>query len=161
MIALALGLVVALTVTRVAWVTLAIVLGAFVAAAIFGLLRRLARARTAKSGHSLFQEAKTVIGNDQAFWAGQVSHIGVVLVAVGIAFAANLPLHSEAELIRGESVEFAGYTLTYDAPFRREPNRVVQGARVEVSRDDRIITVLEPRRTSTTPRWAGSSPRPL
>ena len=146
MVALALGLVVAMTVTRVAWVILAIVLGAFVAAAIFGLLLELARARTAKSGHSLYQEAKTVVGNDQAFWAGQLSHIGVVLVAVGIAFAANLPLHSEVELMPGQSVEFAGYTLTYDAPFRREePNRVVQGARVEVSRDDRIITVLEPR----------------
>jgi cytochrome c-type biogenesis protein CcmF len=146
MIALALGLVVALTVTRVAWVTLAIILGVFVAAAIFVLLLELARARAAKSGNPVYREAKTVIGNDQAFWAGQLSHIGVVLVAVGIALAANLPLHSEAELMPGESVDFAGYTLTYDAPFRRdEPNRVVQGARVEVSRDDRIITVLEPR----------------
>ena len=129
------------------------------AAAILGLLLELDPSPDRQTGNSLYQEAKTVIGNDQAFWAGQVSHIGVVLVAVGIAFAANL-LHSEVELMRGESVEFAGYTLTYDAPFRRdEPNRVVQGARVEVSRDDRIITVLEPRRTSTTPRWAGSSPR--
>jgi cytochrome c-type biogenesis protein CcmF len=144
-VALASGLVVALTVTRVAWVILAIVLGVFVAAAIGGLLLEFAGARKAKSGLSLYQEARTVIGNDQSFWAGQLSHIGVVLVAIGIAFAANLPLHTEVELAPGESVEFAGYTLTYDAPFRRdEPNRVVQGVRVEVSRDDRIITVLEP-----------------
>jgi len=144
-VALASGLVVALTVTRVAWVIIAIVLGVFVTAAIVGLLLELAQARTAKSGQPLYQEAKTLVGNDQAFWAGQLSHLGVVLVAIGIAFAANLPIHSEVELAPGESVEFAGYTLTYDAPFRRnEPNRVVQGVRVEVSRDDRVITVLEP-----------------
>ena len=145
-LALAVGLIVTLTVTRVAWVILAIVLGVFVTAAIGCLLVELARYRTAKSGHSLYREAKTVVSNDQAFWAGQISHIGVVLVAIGIAFAANLPLHDEVELAPGESVDFAGYTLTYDAPFRREePNRVVQGVRVQVSQGDRIVTTLEPR----------------
>jgi cytochrome c-type biogenesis protein CcmF len=145
-VALATGLVVALTVTRVAWVILAIVLGMWVASAIVGLLIELAGKRSAKSGRSLYTEAKTVIGNDQPFWAGQVSHIGVALVAVGIAFAANLPLHAEVELFPGESVEFAGYTLTYQAPFRREePNRLVEGARVQVSQGDRVITTLEPR----------------
>ncbi len=145
-VALATGLVVALTVTRVAWVILAIVLGVWVAAAIVGLLVELAAKRSAKSGRSLYGEMKTVVGNEQPFWAGQVSHIGVALVAVGIAFAANLPLHTEVELAPGESVVFAGYTLTYEAPFRREePNRLVQGVRVQVGRGDRVITTLEPR----------------
>jgi cytochrome c-type biogenesis protein CcmF len=145
-VALATGLVVALTVTRVAWVILAIVFGTWVAAVIFGLLFELAGNRSAKSGRSLYTEAMTVIRNDQPFWAGQVSHIGVALVSVGIAFAANLPLHAEVELAPGESVGFAGYTLTYVAPFRRdEPNRVVQGVRVQVSQGDRVITTLEPR----------------
>jgi cytochrome c-type biogenesis protein CcmF len=46
----------------------------------------------------------------------------------------------------GESVEFAGYTLTYDAPFRRqEPNRLVEGARIEVRRGSRVVATLEPR----------------
>jgi cytochrome c-type biogenesis protein CcmF len=145
-VALATGLVVALTVTRVAWVILAIVLGVWVAAAIVGLLIELAGKRSAKSGSSVYTEAKTVIRNDQPFWAGQVSHIGVALVAVGIAFAANLPLHAEVELAPGDSVEFAGYTLTYQAPFRREePNRLVQGVRVQVGQGDRVLTTLEPR----------------
>jgi cytochrome c-type biogenesis protein CcmF len=145
-VALATGIVVALTVTRVGWVVLAIVLGVWVAGAIVGLLVELASKRAAKSGLPLATEARTVIGNDQPFWAGQVSHVGVALVAIGIAFAANLPLHSEVELAPGESVEFAGYTVTYQAPFRRdEPNRVVQGARVQVSDGHRVLTTLEPR----------------
>ena len=145
-IALAAGIGTALTVTRVAWVVLAVVLGTFVAAAIVGLLIELARSRSEKSGLSLVSEARTVIGNDQPFWAGQLSHVGVALVVVGISFATNLPLHAEAELAPGDSVEFAGYTLVYEAPFlRNEPNRVVQGARIEVFEGASQLTVLEPR----------------
>jgi cytochrome c-type biogenesis protein CcmF len=145
-LALAAGLLVAVTVTRVGWVILAIVLGMFVIGVIVGLLLELAAARASRSGRPLLEEVITVIGNDPPFWAGQVSHIGVVLVAVGIAFAANLPLHAEVELAPGESVEFAGYILTYEAPFRRdEPNRAVEGARVSVHRDDRRVGTLEPR----------------
>jgi cytochrome c-type biogenesis protein CcmF len=146
LVALATGLLVAATVTRVGWVVLAIVLGVFVVGVVVGLLFELAGARASKTGRPVLAEARAVIGNDQAFWAGQVSHIGVVLVAIGIAFAANLPLHAEVELAPGESVEFAGYTLVYEAPFRRdEPNRVVEGARVGVSRNGTRVSTLEPR----------------
>ena len=146
LVALAAGLLVAATVTRVGWVILAIVLGVFVMGVVVGLLFELAGARASKSGRPVLVEARAVIGNDQPFWAGQVSHIGVVLVAIGIAFAANLPLHAEVELAPADSVEFAGYTLVYEAPFRRdEPNRVVEGARVGVSRNGVRVSTLEPR----------------
>jgi cytochrome c-type biogenesis protein CcmF len=145
-ISLATGIVTALTVSRLGWVILAVVLGSFVATAIVGLLFELARNRSHKSGRSLRAEIMTVVGNDQPFWAGQVSHVGVVLAAIGIAFAANLPLHAEVELTPGQSVDFAGYTLVYEAPFRRsEPNRIVQGARVGVLEGDLLLTTLEPR----------------
>lgn len=67
-------------------------------------------------------------------------------MVIGIAFAANLALHAEVELSPGESVGFAGYTITYDSPFRvQEPNRLVQGARLDVSRESEYVTTLEPR----------------
>jgi cytochrome c-type biogenesis protein CcmF len=145
-IALVAGIATALLVTRVAWVVLAVVFGTFVAAAIFGLLLALARSRSDKSGSSLVAEARTIIGNDQPFWAGQVSHIGVALVVIGISFATNLPSHAEVELAPGDSVVFAGYTLFYDAPFlRNEPNRVVRGARIEVFAGEQYLGALEPR----------------
>ena len=68
------------------------------------------------------------------------------MVVVGIAFAANLGNHAEVELAPGESTEFGAYTLTYESPFQvREPNRLVQGARVTVTDGDRYIATLEPR----------------
>jgi cytochrome c-type biogenesis protein CcmF len=146
LIALALGIVTVLGVTRLGWVVLAVVLGTFVAGAIVGLLVEQTRIRAEKTGRPLLAEARTVIGNDRSFWAGQLSHLGVALLAVGMAFAANLPLNAQVVLAPGDSVDFAGYELVYDAPFRRnEPNRVVQGARIDVYEGDRRITTLEPR----------------
>jgi cytochrome c-type biogenesis protein CcmF len=146
LLALAAGIVTATLVTRLGWVVLAVVLGTFVATAIVGLLIEMAAARSAKTGNSFIAEAKTVVGADQPFWAGQLSHLGVVLVAIGIAFASNLASHATVELEPGDSVDFAGYTITYDAPFRRvEPNRVVEGAGLTIARGDRVVGHLEPR----------------
>jgi cytochrome c-type biogenesis protein CcmF len=144
-IALGAGIITALTVTRVGWVVLAVALGTWVAAAVVGLLVEQARTREAKTGRPFVTEMRTVIRNDQPFWAGQLSHIGVALVAVGIAFAANLPLHAEVDLQPGQSAQFAGFDLVYQSPFRRtEPNRIVEGARVDVYIDDRLQETLEP-----------------
>jgi cytochrome c-type biogenesis protein CcmF len=144
-IALGAGIITALTVTRVGWVVLAVALGTWVAAAVVGLLVEQARTREAKTGRPFVTEMRTVIRNDQPFWAGQLSHIGVALVAVGIAFAANLPLHAEVDLQPGQSAQFAGFDLVYQSPFRRtEPNRIVEGARVGVYIDDRLQETLEP-----------------
>jgi cytochrome c-type biogenesis protein CcmF len=89
---------------------------------------------------------RRVVVNDQTFWAGQMSHIGVVVVVVGIAFAANLSHHDEVTLEPGDQTEFAGYSIVYESPFQvREPNRLVRGARVTVLRGDDFVASLEPR----------------
>ena len=140
------GVLIAMAVTPVGWVVLSVVFAIYVMAGILGLLFGQARRRSAKTGASLRSESANVIRNDQAFWAGQLSHLGVVLVVVGIAFAANLGVHAEVELAPGESTQFAGHTLTYESPFQvREPNRLVQGARVTVIEGGRYVATLEPR----------------
>ncbi|HEY6628152.1 MAG TPA: cytochrome c-type biogenesis CcmF C-terminal domain-containing protein [Acidimicrobiia bacterium] len=146
LIALAVGLITAALVTRLGWVILAVVLGTFVACAIVGLMVEMASSRAGKTGLSFFSEVKTVVRADQPFWAGQLSHLGVVLVAIGIAFASNLASHATVDLEPGDSANFAGYTIAYESPFRRvEPNRVVEGARLTVMKDDRVVGALEPR----------------
>jgi cytochrome c-type biogenesis protein CcmF len=50
------------------------------------------------------------------------------------------------DLEPGDSIDFAGYQLTYESPFRRvEPHRVVEGARITVLRDGNVVGSLEPR----------------
>ncbi|MGA7228028.1 MAG: cytochrome c-type biogenesis CcmF C-terminal domain-containing protein [Acidimicrobiia bacterium] len=156
LIALTAGTLTALTVTRVGWVILAAVLSTFVITTMVGLWIDQAAVRSHKSGQRLLPEMKRVLSNDQPFWAGQLSHVGVALAALGIAFAANLGAHTQVDLRPGESVDFAGYTLTYQSPFRRaEPNRTVQGARVEVRADDHLLGVLEPRANFYGPDSSG------
>lgn len=139
------GLIVAVFVTRVGWVVLATVLATFVIGSIGGLLLEQARNRAAKDGSSLGSSVKGVLGGDTQFWAGQLSHVGVVLIALGIAFAANLAIHSVVELQPGESTEFNGYTIEYESPFQyQEPQRTVRGARITILRDSAFIAVMEP-----------------
>ncbi len=143
--ALAAGILTSLLVTRVGWVVLAATLGAFVTACIFGLLFEQAARRSSGAGLGAWAAMSSVVRGDQGFWAGQLSHVGVVLVAVGIAFAANLGDHLEATLEPGDRVTFSGHDIEYKAPFQREaPGRSTVGARLEVTLDRGGVVTLEP-----------------
>jgi cytochrome c-type biogenesis protein CcmF len=88
---------------------------------------------------------RKVVTGDGAFWAGQLSHAGVVLVAIGIAFAANLGAHAEVVMSPGDTTTFEGYTITYESPFRQaSPSKTIEGSRLTVTRDDRLIGIVEP-----------------
>ncbi|REK20810.1 MAG: heme lyase CcmF/NrfE family subunit [Actinobacteria bacterium] len=144
-LALAAGVAVALSVTRVGWVVLAVVLATFVIASIVGLLVEQVARRSTKTGENRAAAVRKIVGGDTAFWAGQLSHIGVVLVAVGIAFASNLAMHDTVTLSPGDTTEFAGYELIYESPFQyQEPQRLVQGARMTVLRDGAFVASMEP-----------------
>ncbi len=139
------GLITAVAVSRIGWVVLAVTLGVFVITAIIGLLVEQSRARSNKSGDSLIRSMRRVATGDPAFWGGQLSHIGVVLVAIGIALAANLGAHAQFDLEPGQNATFEGFTLTYESPFQRSgPGRSSEGARVTVTARGRLVGVAEP-----------------
>ncbi len=124
-------------------VLLVVGLATLVITAILRHLLTLARAR----GGPLLAAAGRLVRNDPGYWGGQVSHIGVALVAVAItvsgAFATRV---TDAPLSPGESVEFAGYEVAYVAPFfRSERHRDVIGATVELRRGGDVVATLEPR----------------
>ena len=139
------GLLTAFAVSRVGWVVLAVTLGTFVTGAIVGLLLEQTERRMSKLEVSRWEATKSVAGGDAPFWAGQLSHIGVVLIAIGIAFASNLGAHAEVEMTPGESVEFAGFTITYESPFQEQtPNKTTRGARLSVTKGDRLVATMTP-----------------
>lgn len=144
-VALGAGLLTAFLVTRSGWVVLAITLGVFVLATMGGLLTSQVRRRTDGASESLPTAMRRVIGGDTAFWAGMLSHAGVVLVAIGIAFAANTGAHLETELSPGDSTLFEGYTITYESPFERPaPSKTEVGATLTITRDQTFIGTVEP-----------------
>lgn len=145
-VALAAGLVTAVIGTRLGWVVLAVVASVFVIGVIVRHLTELAGRRSRATGRGFFTEALHVLRGDQGYWAGQVSHVGVALVALGLAFTSNLSVHETFELEPGDTFAFAGYEMTYRAPFQRtEPSRTVVGANIEVHSDGRLVAELQPR----------------
>jgi cytochrome c-type biogenesis protein CcmF len=143
-LALAAGLATALLVTRLGWVVLAVVLGTFVVACAGGILLEQAERRAGDEGSRL-RPALEVVRADPTFWGGQISHAGVVLVALGIAFAANLGSHAEVVITPGQSVDFAGHTFTYESPFQRTfPEKTTTGVKLDVAREGEPVATLEP-----------------
>lgn len=140
------GVVMVVTTSRIGYVVVAVVLGVFVITSAIALLieraGRAARARNGRIGPEIVRQLRS----DPGFWAGQLSHSGVALVAIGMALAANLALHGEVEMAPGDTARFAGYELTYRSPFlTTEPHRRVQGATIEVYREGDLVTTLQPR----------------
>ena len=83
--------------------------------------------------------------SDPGYWGGMVSHVGVALVAVAIAFSGSFDSRDTITLEPGESADFDGYTLTYVAPFLSEQgHRTVIGATVELSRGGSDLGRLRP-----------------
>jgi cytochrome c-type biogenesis protein CcmF len=145
-IGLVAGAATVVTTSRIGYVVVAVVLGVFVITSAIALLidraGRAARARNGRIGPEIVRQLRS----DPGFWAGQLSHSGVALVAIGMALAANLALHGEVEMAPGDTARFAGYELIYRSPFlTTEPHRRVQGATIEVYREGGLVTTLQPR----------------
>jgi len=74
-----------------------------------------------------------VFGNDPGYWGGQISHIGMVLVAIALATTSGLALRDTVALAPGETAVVGSYCIGYTDSFSRsESNRLVQGVRVSV-----------------------------
>ena len=136
----------ALLATRNRHVIIVVFLTSLAAAAIVRHLESLIRARRRKTGERAGTALLRLAGADPGYWGGQISHLGVMILAVGIAASANLAVSGQMQLAPGETARVAGYELEYATPFTRsETNRTAVGARIEVTRDGRRVATLAPR----------------
>ncbi len=142
--ALVAGALTVLAGVRKASVILIVVFASFVISVI---IRELwSQSRAASQGKGVARSALRVMRRNPGYWGGQLSHIGVALVAVAISVASAFGTKATIALSPGESASYDGYTLVYEEPFTRsEPQRLVSGAVVRVQRGDDTIAVLEPR----------------
>ena len=123
-----------------------IALGIFVGAVIVRHLVVKARALSAKTSKSLGACLGRIVRNDPHYWGGQLSHLGVAVLAVGIAISAGQVVERTIVLEPGETARVAGFELTYEAPFSRaEPNRAVLGATMMISKPWGGTQSLQPR----------------
>lgn len=94
-----------------------VVLGSFVAAQVLWDLGRLARRRSLRSN-------RRRVG-------GQVVHLGVALIAVGIAVSSSYQVERQATLRRGESLQVGSHSVRFDGLTRtNEARRAVVQAQL-------------------------------
>lgn len=87
----------------------------------------------------------------RGYWGGQVSHLGLAIIALGVVVSGQLADRASLELETGQSADVAGYTVTFEGVQSRElPNRSARIARVAIREDGRIVRMAEPTLTQYT-----------
>jgi cytochrome c-type biogenesis protein CcmF len=123
-----------------------VLLTVFLASMIISGIVSLAHERARSSEQSYPGAVGRLFLKEPAFWGGMIAHIGVALLAIGIAFSGSFSARQTLTFEVGDSLPFDGYTLTYDGPtLRQEANRQVIGALFTLSRGDSTLGVIEPR----------------
>jgi cytochrome c-type biogenesis protein CcmF len=124
-------------------VVVIVALGVFVIATI---LKEFAK-QVGKVAGNKISAAGRVLRRDPGYWGGQIAHIGVAFLAVGIAASSGLASRDQIRVGVGESVQVDDYCIVYEeATSRTEPNRLVTGARLDLRDADCTdhIASLEP-----------------
>ena len=145
-VALVAGAVTVIATTTIGWVVVSVVLCTFVIAVIGNHFWAQARHAASVRETGLVEEGRRLFTRDPGYWGGQVSHVGVAVLALGIAFASNLAVHDQVTMVPEDVARFDGWEVTYVAPFTvNEPNRTIVGVRLDVARDGDPVTTLRPR----------------
>ncbi len=140
-LALGVGAVSVLLGRREFSVVMVLMLATFVVASIGKRFVDLARARPERSREA----AARVLGGDPGFWGGQISHVGVAVLAVGLTVSSALASQATAVLEVGESVAIEDFTLTNVGVFERSsPAKASQGVTLELRRNGAAVDLLEP-----------------
>jgi cytochrome c-type biogenesis protein CcmF len=128
---------------------LAYTFGAFVAASIVLEFVRGTRARRALSGGSWLHALGELVARNRRRYGGYIVHASVLMLAIGVAGSSAYQTVRERGLHPGQSMEIAGYTLTYEQlQQRQEANAIATRAVVDVSRGGSHVTTLHPGKNS-------------
>ncbi len=122
---------------------------AFAAFALVVTIRELvdpARARSASTGESLPAAIAAVFVRARRRYGGYLVHVGVIVVAVGVAASSGYRFQRDVTLATGTSQAVGAYTLTFLGPeTKNEPHRTAEIARIAVDARGADAGVMEPR----------------
>jgi cytochrome c-type biogenesis protein CcmF len=126
-------------------VGLGLTLPYFVAATVLGEVWRASRGRRRATGESWPTALWRLLLRNHRRYGGLMVHLGVVLVAIGVAVSSVGKIEREATLRRGESLELGRYTLRFAGlSAREEATHVLVQAQLEATQDGRSIGTLHP-----------------
>jgi cytochrome c-type biogenesis protein CcmF len=131
---------------RDAYGVLAFFFAGFAAALNIGEYAEGVRARRSAHGESVLTALTRLIMGNRRRYGGYVAHLGIFVVAVGIAASSTFRTEYEATLKPGESMPVGRGTARLKEVWgRTEPQREVIGATMELLVDGETRAVLSPR----------------
>jgi cytochrome c-type biogenesis protein CcmF len=105
-----------------------------------------ARARRRAHGEAWTTAVVRLIGSNRRRYGGYFAHLGVFVVALGIAASSSLRTEREATLKPGETLTILGHTVRLESLWgREEKQRSVVGATASVLDGGKVRGTLEPR----------------
>jgi cytochrome c-type biogenesis protein CcmF len=122
---------------------------AFAGYAAFANLREYwigMRARHAAHGEGYGTALVRLVRGNRHRYGGYTAHLGVIMVALGVAASTTFKTEYEATIKPGETISVSGHTLRLKAMWgREEPQRSVVGATLEVMNGPAVVGTVEPR----------------
>ncbi|HEX9443140.1 MAG TPA: heme lyase CcmF/NrfE family subunit [Candidatus Binatia bacterium] len=118
---------------------------AFVAASILFDTALAVRARRRIAGEGIFRALVTLARRNQRRYGGLVVHLGIVLIALGIAGSMSYSIERQATLGRGETLAVGNYRIRFEGlrAIEQPTHYRVEGA-FQVTRGGRPLGVLSP-----------------
>jgi cytochrome c-type biogenesis protein CcmF len=87
-----------------------------------------------------------LLRGQRGYWGGQLAHVGIALAAVVIAVSGGLAERATVTLDRGQSTDFAGYSVTFELSEQHpQPDRLVTDAHIVLRSGGEVVRVAEPR----------------
>lgn len=140
------GLVFALAGVRNFMTLFTLMLAVFATGLIVGEFVRPVQARRSAHGEGLVGALGAVLSKNRRRYGGYVVHLGIVVMAVGIALSSTYRHETEVTLRPGAATMFQGYTLQLDSLYAgREPHRDFVEAKLLVGKGENLGTVMRPR----------------
>ncbi len=105
-------------------------------------------ARRHSTGENFFVSVWKLTGKNRRRYGGYIIHLGIVLMGLGVIGIEAFQTQTQGALTPGQSLELAGYTVTYKslAEFDTADGKNVARAVMEVSKDGKFLQELYPRR---------------
>jgi cytochrome c-type biogenesis protein CcmF len=117
----------------------------FVAAIVLGEIWRGTRGRRRATGEPLPAALARLLTQNHRRYGGLLVHLGVVLVAIGVATSTVGKLEREATLQRGETLEVGRYAVKFtQLSAVEQPTHLLVQAALEVSDGGRPLGTLHP-----------------
>jgi cytochrome c-type biogenesis protein CcmF len=117
----------------------------FCAAVVLLEFWRATRGRSRATGEPAPVAFGRVLRQNHRRYGGLIVHLGVVLVAIGVATSTVGKVEREATLNRGETLEIGRHQLRFDElTLSREPTHLLVSAVVQILDGGRVVATVQP-----------------